>query len=82
MKLCFIGKLYAVFVLLQNVHTCLYGNQEPSVFGMEPISLQEYFHERFCNSCISSPFNWHVVKIVERIRCEVSWKTDVSTLLN
>ena len=57
MKLCFIGKFYAVFVLLQNIHTCLYGNQEPSVFGMEPISLQEYFHERFCNSCISSPFN-------------------------
>ena len=45
MKLCLspIGKVYAVCAFLQNAHTCLYGNQVSTFFGMEPISLQEYF---------------------------------------
>ena len=45
MKLCLspVGKVYAVCALHQNAHTCLYGNQVSTFFGMEPISLQEYF---------------------------------------
>ena len=45
MKLCLIlvGKVYVVCVLLQNAHTYLYGNQVSTFFGMESLSLQEYF---------------------------------------
>ena len=45
LKLCLspVGKVYVVFALLQNAHTCLYGSQVSAFFGMEPISLQEYF---------------------------------------
>ena len=45
MKLCLspVGKVYAVCALLQNAHTCLYGNQVSTSFGIEPVSLQEYF---------------------------------------
>ena len=45
MKLCLspVGKVYALCALLQNAHTCLYGNQISNFFGMEPISSQEYF---------------------------------------
>ena len=38
-----VGKVYAVCALFQNARTCLYGNQVSTFFGMEPISLQEYF---------------------------------------
>ena len=38
-----VGKVYALCALLQNAHTCLYGNQLSAFFGTEPISLQEYF---------------------------------------
>lgn len=45
MKLCLspVGKVYRVCALLQNDHTCLYGNQVSAFFGMELTSLQEYF---------------------------------------
>ena len=29
--------------LIQNAHTCLYGNELSTFFGMDPVSLQEYF---------------------------------------
>ena len=45
MKLCLspVGIIYAVCGLLQNAHTSLYENQVSTIFGMDPISLQEYF---------------------------------------
>ena len=45
MKLCLspVEKIYVVCALLQNAHTCLYGNQVSTFFGVEPVSLQEYF---------------------------------------
>ena len=45
MKLCLsrtVGKVYALCALLQNAHTCVYGNQVSAFFGMEPMNLQEY----------------------------------------
>ena len=38
-----IGKMYIVSALLQNVLTCLYGNQTSSVFDLEPPTLEEHF---------------------------------------
>ena len=48
MKLCLstVGKVYEVCALLQNAHTCLYGNQVSTFFGVDPINLQEYLSER------------------------------------
>ena len=48
MKLCLstVGKVYAVCALLQNAHTCLYGNQVSTFFGVDPINLQEYLYEQ------------------------------------
>ena len=45
MKLCLspLPKVYKVCGLLQNTRTFLYGNLVSAFFGMEPISLQEYF---------------------------------------
>lgn len=38
-----LGLHYRVAILLANAHTCLYGNQTSSYFGMNPITLEEYF---------------------------------------
>ena len=38
-----LGKFYIVCALLQNAHTCLYGNIVADKFGISPPSLQEYF---------------------------------------
>nr|XP_047145960.1 uncharacterized protein LOC124818887 [Hydra vulgaris] len=38
-----IGKVYIVCSLIQNAHTCLYGNIVSDYFGLEAPSLQEYF---------------------------------------
>ena len=48
MKLCLstVGKVYEVCALLQNAHTCLYGNQVSTFFGVDPINLQEYLYEQ------------------------------------
>ena len=45
MKLCLspVGKLYIVCGLLQNAHTCLYGNEVSQFFDLDPPTLQEYF---------------------------------------
>ena len=37
------GKFYIVCALLENAHTCLYGNIVSDKFGIQPPSLQEYF---------------------------------------
>ena len=37
-----IGKYYLVGTLLTNCHTCLYGSQTTSYFGVEPPSLETY----------------------------------------
>lgn len=38
-----IGKFYIVSALLQNAHTCLYGNIVSEYFDLRPPTLQEYF---------------------------------------
>ena len=38
-----VGKMYIVCALLQNAHTCLYGNIMSSVFELSPPSLEQYF---------------------------------------
>lgn len=38
------GKFYIVGVILTNCHTCLYGSQTSSFFGVESPSLEEYLH--------------------------------------
>ena len=38
-----VGKFYIVCALLENAHTCLYGNIVSDKFGIQPPSLQEYF---------------------------------------
>ena len=38
-----VGKMYIVCGLLQNAHTCLYGNLTSSKFDLQPPSLEEYF---------------------------------------
>ena len=40
-----LGKFYIVCALLQNAHTCLYGNIAVHKFGISPPSLQEYFRQ-------------------------------------
>ena len=40
-----VGKMYIVCALLQNAHTCLYGNIMSSVFELSPPSLEQYFTE-------------------------------------
>ena len=42
-KLSALGKFYIVCALLQNAHTCLYGNIVADKFSISPPSLQEYF---------------------------------------
>ena len=37
-----IGKMYMVSALLQNAHTCLYGNTTSCFFSMKPPELEEY----------------------------------------
>ena len=37
-----VGKLYCVSALLTNCHTCLYGSQTGSFFGVDPPQLEEY----------------------------------------
>ena len=36
-------KVYIICALLQNAHTCLYGNMISDYFNLESPSLQEYF---------------------------------------
>ena len=36
-----VGKIYIVCALLQNAHTCLYGNMVSEYFEIDPPSLQE-----------------------------------------
>lgn len=38
-----IGKIYIVSALLQNAHTCFYGNVVSEYFNLEPPTIQEYF---------------------------------------
>ena len=38
-----VGKTYIVCALLQNAHTCLYGNMVSNYFNLEPPTIQEYF---------------------------------------
>ena len=38
-----VGKMYIVCALLQNAHTCLYGNIVSSYFELPPPSLEQYF---------------------------------------
>jgi hypothetical protein len=38
-----IGKTYVICALLENAHTCLYGNIVSTYFGLPPPSLHEYF---------------------------------------
>ena len=52
-----VGKYYKVAALLINCHTCLYGSETTSYFGLQPPSLQEYLrhwlpflHKHICKS--------------------------------
>ena len=38
-----VGKIYLVCGILQNAHTCLYGNIVSEFFNLQPPTLQEYF---------------------------------------
>ena len=38
-----IGKIYIVSALLQNAHTCLYGNIVSNFFELSPPTLEQYF---------------------------------------
>ena len=38
-----VGKIYFVAALLQNAHTCLYGNLVSDFFDLQPPSVHEYF---------------------------------------
>lgn len=38
-----VGKMYIICALLRNAHSCLYGSNTSSFFGVEPPSLQGYF---------------------------------------
>ena len=38
-----VGKVYIVCSILQNAHTCLYGNQISETFGIDPPTVREYF---------------------------------------
>ena len=38
-----IGKIYLVCGILQNAHTCLYGNIVSEYFDCDPPDLHEYF---------------------------------------
>ncbi|XP_066925268.1 uncharacterized protein [Clytia hemisphaerica] len=37
------GKVYIVCSILQNAHTCLYGNQISEAFGIDPPGIRDYF---------------------------------------
>ena len=39
-----VGKTYLLCGLLQNARSCLYGNTTSDYFGIQPPTLQEYFH--------------------------------------
>ena len=39
-----VAKYYYVGAILTNAHTCLYGSQTGNCFGLEPPTLEEYFH--------------------------------------
>ena len=41
-----VGKMYLTCALLQNAHTCLYGNNTSKYFGIPPPSLEDYFNLR------------------------------------
>ena len=38
-----VGKMYFACALMQNAHTCLYGNQVSEMFEVNPPTLDEYF---------------------------------------
>ena len=38
-----VGKVYIVFSILQNGHTCWYGNLISETFELEPPSMRDYF---------------------------------------
>jgi nuclease HARBI1 len=42
---CPVSKLYHVAVLLANAHTCMYGGQHLSYFGVVPPTVEEYFSQ-------------------------------------
>lgn len=37
-----LSSMYKCAALLSNCHSCLYGNQTSSYFGLMPVSLEEY----------------------------------------
>jgi len=39
-----VSKYYHVAVLLSNCYTCLYGGSHLLYFGVEPLTLEEYFN--------------------------------------
>ena len=38
-----VGKVYIVCSILQNAHTCLYGNQISETFEIDPPAIRNYF---------------------------------------
>lgn len=38
-----VGKIYLVCAILQNAHSCIYGNQVSEYFNLSPPALQDYF---------------------------------------
>ena len=38
-----VGKIYIVGALMQNAHTCIYGNIASKFYGVEPPTVEEYF---------------------------------------
>ena len=39
-----VEKVYIAWSILQNAHTCLYGNLISETFNLEPPHIQDYFH--------------------------------------
>lgn len=38
-----VGKMYVSCAIMQNAHTCLYGSTSSTYFGVDPLTLDQYF---------------------------------------
>ena len=43
LQLSAIGKMYLVCAILQNAHTCLYGNKTSKYFGLQAVNIEIIF---------------------------------------
>ena len=82
MKLCLSPSLCSMYITSKCSYLSIW-QSSIYLFWYESYKFTRIFFVNDCyNSCISFPFNWNIVKIVECSRCKVSWKTDILILLN